>query len=224
MRRYGRIGAGLAAAALLASLVGAAPASASTSTDPSTQAVNVLTYNSVGGPNVDVGDVLKGTVASGTYATFYSSTTGTTGLKCATSEFTATVLTNPPAPGTATERLDSQTFTNCTSNVFGTTGVKSVTVNGLPYTVSVTSPGSVVINGPITSTVVLNTVLGTITCVYGAPSLTGTADNPSNSIMFVNQVLTKSSGPSTCFGTAYFTVKYSPVVDVTKGNAPVFVN
>ncbi|MEU4370980.1 Tat pathway signal sequence domain protein [Micromonospora chersina] len=221
MPRYGRIGAGLAALALLTGL-GAAPAAAAPSTS---LASSVLTYGSVGGSAVTVGDVVKASLASGTSATFYSSTTGTTGVRCAASTFSATVLTNPAAPGTATESLTAQTFTSCTSNVFGTTGVQSVTVNNLPYATSVTSAGVVTISGSIQSTVVLNTLLGPTTCVYRTTSLTGSAVNSTNSITFTNQVLTKFSGPSTCFTTAYFSARYSPVLDSSKTGSPaVYVN
>ncbi|MCP3786462.1 Tat pathway signal sequence domain protein [Micromonospora sp. A3M-1-15] len=222
MPRYGRIGAALAATALLAGLIGAAPAAASPS---SSLASPVLTYGSVGGSAVTVGDVVKASLASGTSATFYSSTTGTTGVKCAASTFSAKVLTNPAAPGTATESLTAQTFTSCTSNVFGTIGVQSVTVNNLPYATSVTSAGVVTISGSIQSTVVLNTLLGPTTCVYRTTSLTGAAVNSTNSITFTNQVLTKSSGPSTCFTTAYFSARYAPVLDTSKTGSPaVYVN
>lgn len=228
MSRYGRIGAAAAAAVLLTSLVGAAPA---TATPSAAAAPAVLTYPTVGGTPVAVGDVIQAGLKSGTNATFYSSTTGTTGVKCAASRFSATVLTNPPAPGTATESLTAQSFGNCTSNVIGTTGVKSVTVNNLPYATSVTSAGVVTISGtataPIQSTVVLNTLLGTITCVYRTSSntITGTAVNATNSIIFTNQVLTKFSGPSICFGTAYFSATYSPVQDTSQaGSPPVYVN
>ncbi|MBQ1043523.1 MULTISPECIES: Tat pathway signal sequence domain protein [unclassified Micromonospora] len=228
MPRYGRIGAGLAALALLTSLVGAAPATAAPTTS---LASNVLTYPTVAGTAVSVGDVIQASLRSGTNATFYSSTSGTTGIKCAASSFSAKVLTNPTAPGTATESLTAQSFTSCTTNVFGTTGVQSVTVNNLPYTTSVTSAGVVTISGtaaaPIQSTVVLNSLLGAITCVYrtSTNTLTGTASNGTNSITFTNQALTKFSGPSLCFGTAYFTASYSPVKDISKTGSPaVYVN
>ncbi|MCT2278287.1 Tat pathway signal sequence domain protein [Micromonospora chalcea] len=228
MPRYGRIGAGLAALALLTGLVGAAPATAAPTTS---LASNVLTYPTVAGTAVSVGDVIQASLRSGTNATFYSSTSGTTGIKCAASSFSAKVLTNPTAPGTATESLTAQSFTSCTTNVFGTTGVQSVTVNNLPYTTSVTSAGVVTISGtaaaPIQSTVVLNSLLGAITCVYrtSTNTLTGTASNGTNSITFTNQTLTKFSGPSLCFGTAYFTASYSPVKDTSKTGSPaVYVN
>ncbi|MEU1847491.1 MULTISPECIES: Tat pathway signal sequence domain protein [Micromonospora] len=228
MPRYGRIGAGLAALALLTGLVGAAPATAAPSTS---LASAVLTYPTVAGTAVSVNDVIQASLKSGTNATFYSSASGTSGIKCAASSFSAKVLSNPTAPGTATESLTAQTFSSCTTNVFGTTGVQSVTVNNLPYTTSVTSAGVVTISGtaaaPIQSTVVLNSLLGPITCVYrtSTNTLTGTAANATNSIAFTNQTLTKFSGPSLCFGTAYFTATYSPVKDTSKTGSPaVFVN
>ncbi|WP_422742810.1 Tat pathway signal sequence domain protein [Micromonospora sp. WMMD754] len=228
MPTYGRIGAGLAALALLTGLVGAAPATAAPSTS---LASAVLTYPSVAGTAVSVNDVIQASLKSGTNATFYSSASGTSGIKCAASSFSAKVLSNPTAPGTATESLTAQTFSSCTTNVFGTTGVQSVTVNNLPYTTSVTSAGVVTISGtaaaPIQSTVVLNSLLGPITCVYrtSTNTLTGTAANATNSIAFTNQTLTKFSGPSLCFGTAYFTATYSPVKDTSKTGSPaVYVN
>ncbi|WP_262286172.1 Tat pathway signal sequence domain protein [Micromonospora sp. MA102] len=228
MPRYGRIGAGLAALALLTGVVGATPAVAAPS---SSLASAVLTYPTTAGTAVAVNDVIQASLKTGTNATFYSSATGTTGVRCAASSFSAKVLSNPAAPGTATESLTGQSFTSCTTNVFGTTGVQSVTVNNLPYATSVTSGGVVTISGtataPIQSTVVLNSLLGPITCVYrtGTNTLTGTAANATNSITFTNQVLTKSSGPSLCFGTAYFTATYSPVRDTSRTGSPaVYVN
>ncbi|MET8261716.1 Tat pathway signal sequence domain protein [Micromonospora sp. NPDC005205] len=227
MPRYGKIGGGLVALALLTGLVAAPPASA----DPSAAlAGNVLTYPTAGGTAVAVNDVIQASLKTGTNATFYNSTSGTTGIKCAASAFSAKVLTNPTAPGTATESLTAQSFGTCTTNVFGTTGVQSIALNNLPYATSVTSAGVVKITGtaaaPVQSTVVLNSLLGTITCVYrtSTNSLTGTAANATNSITFTNQPFTKFSGPSLCFGTAYFSATYSPVRDSTKGNAAVYVN
>ena len=227
MLRYGRIGGGLVALALLTGLVAATPASA----DPSAAlAGNVLTYPTAGGTAVAVNDVIQASLKTGTNATFYNSTSGTTGIKCAASSFSAKVLTNPTAPGTATESLTAQSFGTCTTNVFGTTGVQSIALNNLPYATSVTSAGVVKITGttaaPVQSTVVLNSLLGTITCVYrtSTNSLTGAAVNTTNSITFTNQPFTKFSGPSLCFGTAYFSATYSPVRDSTKGNAAVYVN
>ncbi|MFI7435443.1 Tat pathway signal sequence domain protein [Micromonospora haikouensis] len=223
MPRYGRAAVGLAAVALLGSLVAAAPASAA---GPVALANTVLTTGSAGGTAVAVGDTLQASLQTGTTANFYSSATGTTGVKCAASTFTAKAVTNPAAPGTATESLTGQTFTSCTSNVVGTLGVNSVTVDNLPYAVSVTSAGAVTLTGSIQSTVSLRTLLGNVTCVYKASGgvVRGTASNATTSIAFVNQPFTKSAGPGTCFSSAYFSATYAPVRDTTQGGATVYVN
>jgi len=190
----------------------------------------VLTVGAVGGPNAAVGDAVVASLASGTSATFYSTTTGSTGVSCASSTFSTTVTVNPSAPGLATETLDDQTFATCTTNVFGTTGVRSVVLNNLAYTVSVdgntkavtVSPGSA---GAIQSTVVVTTILGVITCVYRpvAGTINGVADNATNAITFTNQQFNKVSGSFLCLSTAYFSATYSPVTDTTQG-AAVYVN
>jgi hypothetical protein len=190
----------------------------------------VLTVGGVGGTNVAVGDTVVASLAAGSKATFYSTATGTSGVACSTSTFSTTVTQNPAAPGVAVESLDAQTFSNCTTNVFGTTSVRSVTLNNLAYTVSVdgstnavtVSPGS---GGPIQATVSIGTILGSITCVYqpAAGSLAGTADNATNAIKFVNQQFNKISGSALCLSTAFWTATYSPVTDTAQGG-PVFVN
>ena len=57
----------------------------------------------------------------------------------------------------------------------------------------------------------LRTLLGTINCVYQAPSLSGTTGTADNSINFATQQFTKTSGSSLCFANGYFTAKYAPV-------------
>ncbi|MFI6930940.1 Tat pathway signal sequence domain protein [Streptomyces sp. NPDC050287] len=187
----------------------------------------VLTTGGLGGTPVAVGDVLTAPLATGTTATLYSSATGTSGISCTSSQFTATVTDNPAAPGTAGESLGAHTFASgsCSANVVGVLGVTSITVNNLPYTTAVSSDGTVTVTAPggsaVQTTVVLRTLLGSINCVYQTPALTGKADNADNSITFTNQQFTKTSGSSLCFANGYFTAKYAPVTD---GGAPVFVN
>ncbi|MDI5962802.1 Tat pathway signal sequence domain protein [Streptomyces sp. SL13] len=217
----------LIVAAAAAALAFGAVVPASAAVHPDTSAV--LTTGSAGGTAAAVNDVLAGSVASGSKATFYSSATGTTGVSCAASAFSAKVVTNPTAPGSATESLTAQSFSSCTSNVVGVSGVQSVTVNALPYNTKVadTSGDPVTVSPPtgsIQTTVVLNTLLGTTTCVYTSPSITGAASNTDNSLTFTNQHFTKSSGSSLCFSDAYFSVKYAPLTDTTKGGAKLFVN
>ncbi|MFF3499752.1 Tat pathway signal sequence domain protein [Streptomyces sp. NPDC003247] len=191
-----------------------------TAVTPASAAGAVLTTT---GGDVAVGSVLSASLASGTNATFYSSATGTSGVSCTSSSFSATVTANPTAPGTATESLTAQTFTGCTSNVVGVLGVTSITVNNLPYTAAVSSGGALSVTPPsgsnIRTTVVLSTLLGSVSCVYEGPSLTGTASG--NSIAFSAQPFTKLSGSTLCFSNAYFTANYSPV---TTGGLAVTVN
>ena len=211
----------LAGAAVALSLSAAVPASADD--------VPVLTTGSAGGTPVATGDVLNASLASGTAATLYSSATGTSGVSCASSAFTATVTDNPAAPGAATESLTAHTFGDCTANVVGVLGVTSITVDNLPYTTTVASDGTVTVTpaagSVIQTTVKLRTLLGSISCVYQAPSLSGTASNADNSIAFAAQHFTKTSGSSLCFSNGYFTAKYAPVADTGQSGSPaVFVN
>ncbi|GKQ37413.1 Tat pathway signal sequence domain protein [Streptomyces sp. A012304] len=212
MRTRSLIAAAGTVAAL--SLTAAVPASAA---DPA-----VLT---TANGDVAVGDVVQASLATGTNATFYSSATGTSGVSCTSSSFSATVTSNPTAPGTATESLTAQTFSNCTSNVLGVLGVTSITVNNLPYTASLSSDDTVTVTAAagsnIRTTVVLRTLLGSVSCVYEGGSLSGTADDADNSIAFTNQQFTKVSGSSLCFANAFFSAKYAPV---TSGGAAVVVN
>ncbi|SMF38063.1 Tat pathway signal sequence domain protein [Streptomyces sp. Amel2xC10] len=206
----------------LLAVVGTAVALTLPAVTPAAAAGAVLT---TAGGDVAVGDVLNASLATGTNATLYSSATGTSGVTCANSEFAATVTDNPEAPGTATESLTAHSFGNCTANVVGVLGVTSITVNNLPYTASASSDGTLTVTpasgSTIQTTVVLRTLLGSINCVYQAPSLTGTSDNTDSSITFTAQQFTKSSGSSLCFANGYFTAKYAPV---TSGGAAVNVN
>lgn len=211
----------------LVTLAGTVAALSLAAVPASADGTSVLTTGSAGGTAVAVGDVLSAPLASGSNATLYSSATGTSGVKCTSSTFTATVTDNPAAPGTATESVSGQSFdaSSCTSNVFGVTGVSSITVDNLPYTTTVASDGTITVSpasgSTIQTTVKLKTLLGSITCVYQAPSLTGTASNDDNSINFTNQQFTKVSGSSLCFSSGFFTAKYAPVTD---NGATVFVN
>lgn len=212
----------------LLALAGTAAALALTAAGPaSADSGAVLTTGSVGGTAAAVGDTLTAPLASGTSATFYSSATGTSGVKCTGSQFTATVTGNPTAPGTATESVTAHTFDSatCTSNVVGVLGVNGITIDNLPYSATVASDGTLTVRpaagSVVQATVKLRTLLGSVTCVYQAPGLTGKADNTDSSITFTNQQFTKTSGSSLCFANGYFTAKYAPVAD---GGARVYVN
>jgi hypothetical protein len=216
----------------LLALVGVVAALSATAAVPaSADDVPVLTTGSTAGTPVAVGDVLTASLASGTNATLYSSATGTSGVSCSASTFTAAAVDNPAAPGTATESLTGQTFdsSSCSSNVVGVLGVTSITVDNLPYSTAVGSDGSVTVTpaagSTIQTTVKLRSLLGTLTCVYRAASLTGTASNTDTGITFTNQQFTKFSGSSLCFSSGYFTAKYAPVNDTSQTGSPVvYVN
>ncbi|MFJ9695618.1 Tat pathway signal sequence domain protein [Kitasatospora sp. NPDC101183] len=222
-----RIRRTLATATLAAiALTGAAVAPAQA------DATAVLTTDSPTGANVSVGDVLTANLVSGTAATFYSDATGSSGISCASSSFSATVTANPAAPGAAVEQLNTQTFDSCTSNVFGVTGVKSVTVTNLPFTNTVSdapgnpvslTPGSA---GAMGTTVVLRTILGTVTCNYtNSTGISGTTSNTGNTIGFSAQPFALASGPGLCFSTGYFSATYGPVSDSSvAGNPLLYVN
>ena len=189
----------------------------------------VLTTGSLAGTNATVGDVLTAAVSTGTTAFFATASGGSTGVSCAASTFTATVVDNPAAPGTATESTTAQTFGTCTANILGVTKVNSVAVNNAPFATTVASDGTVTVSGtdtaPIQTTLSLGTILGSITCVYQAASIAGTASNTDNSITFTNQAFAKSSGPITCPSNGYFTAVYAPVLDSSVTDTPaIFTN
>ncbi|MEE1821868.1 Tat pathway signal sequence domain protein [Streptomyces sp. BE20] len=214
------------AAALTA---GAAPASAASRTAAE---VSVLTTGGAGGPAVAVGDVLVAPLAAGSRATFSSTADGSTGVSCGISPFTARVLGNPAAPGTATESLTGLTFGSCTANVTGVTSVRSLTVGNLAYHVAVgggaglpvvLTPGAA---GPIQASAVLNSWFGTLTCTYRlSGAFTGTADNATHGLAFRNERFVKSDGSGLCPGEGYFSATYGPLVDTSRaGSPPVHVN
>ena len=199
---------------------------------PASAAVDVLTISRVGGSNVHVGDILKASLVTNTSAGFFQSATSTTGIKCAKSTFSAKVTANPGKPGTAKESVTSQTFSSCTSNVSGVTSVQSVKVGNLPYNSTISDSTGFPVKvketsstKPLKTTIVLSTILGTVTCVYTAASISGASSNTGNTVSFTNQKFTKSSGPASCFSSGFFTAKYGPVKDTSRTNSPaVFVN
>lgn len=208
------LGFGVAAAMVATTGAGAAPALDGT----------VLTHGSAGGTAVEVGDTLTAGLADGTSATFFDSDSGDQGVTCATSSFTGTVEENPTAPGTATGTISEQTLGDCTANIVGVTSV-AITVENLPYTMTASSDAGnpVAISGDtMRISAELDTLIGTITCVYEASEINGNADNADNSITFTNQEFNRTEGPDNCFSPGYFTATYSPVE--TADGSPVFVN
>jgi hypothetical protein len=216
MRRYFFLAAA-AATALLMGLPAVSASAASTA---------VLTTGSAAGPAAAVNDVLTAGLSSGTTANFFTDTTDTTGVFCSTSSFSATVTANPAPPGTAGESLTNQAFSNCTTNISGASSVQDVTLNNLPYSGTVSDSGnSVTLTGPLSTTITLNTFVGTVVCTYTTPSIVGTASNTDNSITFTNQPFTLSNGSIACFSNGFFSATYAPVVDSSQPGSPsIFTN
>jgi hypothetical protein len=215
----------LAAAAAGAVLSATAALPASAASTP------VLTVGKAGGAAVNVGDAAAASLAANTSATIFTTARNSTGVTCKTSAFDATIVTNPAAPGTATESLGTQTFSNCTSNIVGVSGVNSITVQNLPYNAAVSDANDTITltagsKGPIQVTANLQSVLGAVNCTYQANggSLTGTVSNSTNSITFSKAQFNLTTGANVCPKNGFFSATYSPVTDTTQGGQKIFVN
>jgi hypothetical protein len=222
MRKITYVGAGLAAAAL-ATAFSIAPATADTT--------DVL---SAGGTNAAVGDSITANNATGT-DTVLSTSLGN--IDCTSSSFASTVGTNPAATGTsdteATETLTGLSASNCSTSIFGTTGVESIALtDGSTASVTVDdNDGSS--NAPTLTltpsvTAVIDTFLGQISCVYSG-TVTGVISNSAQTITFTNQSVTSQTGSSVlCPSSGTYSATFGPVVDnsiLTGGSAtPLTVN
>jgi hypothetical protein len=218
MRKYTYLGAA-AAMGLLTALAAAGPASADTG--------GVLTVSAAGGTNVSVGDTLSAGLASGTTATFLDASGK--GVTCSVATFTASVTSNPTAPGSAVESITALTFASCKSNISGVSSVKSITIDNLPYTGTVNdTAGSITITGTVHATISLGLVIGSATCKYTGPTggVAGTVSNTANSLAFSNQAFAKDTGSwAGCPSPENFTATFEPVVDTSVTGSPaVFVN
>jgi hypothetical protein len=129
MRKYLIISAVTLVAASF-TMLGVGMASASTT--------DVLTYGSAGGTNVAVNSGLQSSLSSGTDATFYTTTTGTTGGSCSSGNMSSTLTANPAEGGTASQSVTSQAFTTCTDSLGYTSLGVTITT---PYTATTTSGG-----------------------------------------------------------------------------------
>ena len=207
----------------LALIAAAAPLLAFVPGGASAAAHSVLTNGRVGGPSVRVGSILRARL-SGTAAFLVPGTMA--GVRCRRAEVTDRVVRNPVAPGTAVERLIGQTFGRCSSSIPGTTGVKSVRVLGLPYRTTIRdSAGNPVTIFRARTQLTLRTVVGTLTCAYGAARLRGRADNAGSRIIFVGQLFRLTSGSAACPKGGSFSAAFGPVTNVSAHGLPhVFVS
>jgi hypothetical protein len=186
---------------------------------------DVLTSGKAGGANVATGATLKASLASKTTALFNAGSSGK--ISCKTSSVSDKVTKNPAKPGTADLSLTAQSFSKCSATGNPNfTGVKSVVVDGLPYTTTISdSKGDPVSVSKSKVTLNLDSTVGVITCVYSASSTHGSASNKTQTITFTNQAFKIVSGPKVCPSSGKFSATYGPVLDTSvKGDPHVFVN
>ena len=205
---------GVTAAMAMLAVIPAAPAMAATG--------GVLTVGSLGGTNVNVGDALKAPLSGSAVLTTSSGT-----LTCTGGSFSSKDKTNPAAStGTATETVTAIAFTasTCTSTISGTTSVASIGLKkGTAPVATVTVSTMKMTVKPIVA-VVLNTVLGPVSCFYGG-SVSGTLSNTNNSLSFSSAKVTRQSGSSSlCPASGTYTAAYQPITDTTQAAQKVFVN
>jgi hypothetical protein len=202
MRKHLIISGAALASTLVLALAGASFAAAGT--------VDVLTYTTQGGPNVSVGDVLSESLLSGTDATFYTSTGGTTGGTCDTGTYAATVDSNPAAGGTADLTTTKQSFSDCTDNV--SFDISTITIK-TPYAATISLGGLDV--GTMKATLVGTDSSGNgVTCRF-------TASNVVTNSIFTNQGINLTSGSSECPSTLYFSAHYGPLLDSSVNGDPI---
>ncbi|MFF0394082.1 Tat pathway signal sequence domain protein [Kitasatospora sp. NPDC004615] len=221
-----RLFAGTAALAATTALI-ALPAGTANADAYASDGAVLYTANNV---PVSPGDPMSIDLTNGTVATMNNPGT-TTGVKCTASHLSGYVTSNPAATGSATasSQINALTFSGCTSNVVGVTGVTSLTMDYLPYTLSVTdSPGYPVTLAPVSGTqpkvtAILKTVTGTATCVYlstGSTLYANATNVPPRINLFLQRYL-KIAGPSICSANIDFTASYGPVTDTAPGNGGI---
>jgi hypothetical protein len=193
----------MAAAALVVALLNGPAYAAST---------NVLMLGS--GGSVVVDDTLAASLASERAS--FSSGVGITDWWCKQAIIAATVTSNPPAPGTASASYVPQ-FGSCTGST-----VRSVTFDGAPVVMKLSSGGQVTLNGAMQMQVVY--AGSNAPCGYEASTIAGTAAGDGRSITFTDQEYLQSSGPATCPPSLRFSATYGPLVDSSQGGVPVVVN
>jgi hypothetical protein len=222
----------LAAAVAMAAIV---PLSLSSVAQAATK-VDVLTISKVKGTNVKAKAVLSANLASKSKLTF-SSSSGVLTLSCSAATASLKVVSNPAKSGTATLSLTKSSITKCVVTGDLAPDVSKVTVSlgktPLKVTVSDKKGDPVTVTSPIVKVVATTTVaaIGTLTCIYTAKSIKGSASNYSQDVTISKQKLTlepapKSSADCADAGTGgALSAKLGPVKDTSvKGGPHVFVN
>ncbi len=215
------------ATALGTAAVGVLPltAAAAATHSQAHRAAAVLTTGKAGGTAVKRGATLQAGLQKGSAVTFL--TPGTkNGVTCKTASFKDKVTKNPPSPGFARELLISQHFGKCgVHGVGGATGVKGIVVKGLPYKTTIGGKSHGIALFKARTLLTLKTVIGTVTCSYGAATVKGTASNVGQVNKFTDQTFTLLSGSSACPKKGNFSATFGPVKDTSVKNSPhIFVN
>ena len=149
-------------------------------------------------------------------------------MGCSTSSFSATVLANMGAGGTASLSLSAWAFGSCSTSISGLSA-PTLSLTNLPYHVTINGSTKVItITGsgpstPITFAVGFTSSSGHINCGLQARSntVTGLASNTDNSWTSTNQELDLATGGVSCPRTLFLSATYAPVV---YNGQPVFVS
>jgi hypothetical protein len=226
MRKYRYLAAAASAAVLLA-----LPASA-LAASPHKAPAPVLTTGKVGGTAVKDGAVLKASLPKGGKVTLSIGSSAKT--TCTSASFAAKVGKNPSAKGKATLSITAETISHCAAvKVLGITATVSLKAINLDYagTVSTAKGDPIVIAGSKKSkpvgfdASVKVSGVGTLLCVFTAPSATGHGSNKKNTVSFTNETFKLNTKASNGFcadaGTsASFTATFGPIVDSSVKHSP----
>ncbi len=203
-------------AAAAAALLAIAPMTAA-----SAASHDVLTISKAGGPNVKVGAILQAGLKFGTTAVF---ATGGEKVTCKRVMFKDQVTKNPSKPGTAVEKLKSQTFSHCSvTGISGTREPRAFKLNHLPYTTTVKDPRD---NGDGEQDEYDDQYRDD---TWRQDSLYVHRENHQRELPRTNhkrspssgRAFTKTSGPPrTCKTTAKFSATFGPVVDTSVTGQP----
>ncbi|MGF1425696.1 Tat pathway signal sequence domain protein [Kitasatospora sp. LaBMicrA B282] len=201
------------AAATSLAVSGAAPAFAQGPNDGPA----ILTLGGPAGTAVPVGDVLSGTLVPGT---FQLTIDGFLGVTCTSSSGSATVTSNPAAPGTVTASLNGAPAPG------GCTGIPGVSLQSVDlgqFNASASDTGSPQ-SFPVRATVTVSTLLGPISCTYQT-AVAASLDRASQSLAITAQSSGVSDNPVVCPASASLSATYGSFTDTSRpGNPSVYVN
>jgi hypothetical protein len=181
-----------------------------------TEGPTVLTTGSVGGASAAVGDLLSSSVVGGP--------------DCTSASAKAAVHFNPARPGTATLRLTSFSFNNCTIDMGPGVGTlpAAIVANNLPYSMSLgDGVGDPATLGPVSLTISVSS--GSSSCTYTSPgSLTGNYSNGTATVTFSGSLaLSSGTGPlsDNCPSSSLNIPRLTSMADSSQSGSPaVFVN